>query len=61
MLMNNLCLDKIKHSFVADPKLCQLMCGLSPNSMATQPCHICKWKKKELFKEENFKTLDTLE
>ena len=34
----------------------QIRCGL-----ATQPCHISKWKRKEPFKEEGLRTLGSLE
>ena len=61
ILMNCLNLDKIKHSFVADLKLCQIMCGLSPCAMATQPCHICEWKRMQPFKEEKLRTFGFLE
>ena len=31
-------------------KLCQAMCGMSPNSIATHPCYICTWNRMDVFK-----------
>nr|XP_047139057.1 uncharacterized protein LOC124814977 [Hydra vulgaris] len=50
ILLNKLCLDKINFTYVADIKLCQVKYGMSPSSMATNPCYICTCNKTEVFK-----------
>ena len=59
-LLDNLGLENLKHSAVSDIKLCQIICGLSPSSMATRPCYICEWKRDDPFKQEPMRTLGSL-
>ena len=44
---------------MADIKLCQVMCGMSPSSMATHPSYIFAWNIMDVFKN-NCSELRTL-